>query len=172
MHCFTQLLPSGKFGKLFISELSRLFRAAGEGSTLEGIAIKAALTLCSLTLQKPSRNSKEKHHVKCLERRLQLWAEGNLHELMLEGRAIQQRPCNGCKQQDDKTLSEGRFANSFAKLMFAGNTKAALNLLSDHPRGKCLLLDELIDTTGKTLRDILMDKHPPCSSSSCRLFNF
>ena len=58
--------------RVFVSELARLFCAAGEKSALEGIAIKAALTLCSLVLQKPTRNSKEKHHVKCLERCLQL----------------------------------------------------------------------------------------------------
>jgi len=69
-NCFC--VPSGKCGKRFVSELARLFHAAGEKSALEGIAIKAALTLCSLVLQKPTRNSKEKHHVKCLERCLQL----------------------------------------------------------------------------------------------------
>ena len=51
------------------------------GLALEGITIKAAVTLCYLVLQKRSRNSKEKHHVHCLERCLQLWGESNLHEL-------------------------------------------------------------------------------------------
>ena len=71
-----------------MSELAELFCAADEGSALEGIAIKAALTLCSLVLQKLSHNSKEKHLMKCLERYPQLWGEGNLHELVLEGRTI------------------------------------------------------------------------------------
>ena len=49
--------------------------------------------------------------------------------------------------------------------MFAGNTKAALTLLSDHPRRKRLHLDEFVDTTGKTVRDIRTygDKHPPAA---------
>ena len=38
--------------------------------------------------------------------------------------------------------------------MFAGNTKAALTMLSDHPRGKRLHNDEFVDTAGKTVRDI------------------
>ena len=39
-NCFR--IPSGKCGKRFVSELARLFRAAGEKSALESIAIKAA----------------------------------------------------------------------------------------------------------------------------------
>jgi len=158
-NCFR--IPSGKFGKRFILELARLFRAAGEGSVLEGIAIKAALTLCSLVLQKPSRTSKDKQHISCLERRLKLWSDGNLDELVLEGRTIQQRLRATKPSHECDSLPEGHFAHSFAKLMFAGNTKAALTLLSDHPRGKCLRLNEFVGSTGKTVRDLLVDKHPP-----------
>ena len=43
-------IPSGQYGKRFVSELARLFRVDGEGSALGGIAIKAALTLCSPVL--------------------------------------------------------------------------------------------------------------------------
>lgn len=82
-----------------------------------GIAVKVALTLWFLVLQKPSRSSKEKHLVKCLVRHLQLCRENNLLEIVLEGRAIQQHLCIVCKQQDDDTFSEGRFAHSFAKFM-------------------------------------------------------
>jgi len=119
-NCFR--IPSGKFGKRFILELARLFRAAGEGSVLEGIAIKAALTLCSLVLQKPSRTSKDKQHISCLERRLKLWSDGNLDELVLEGRTIQQRLRATKPSHECDSLPEGHFARSFSKLMFAGNT--------------------------------------------------
>ena len=57
---------------LFV-ELARLFRVAGEGSSSDSIALKAAFTLCSLVLQKPSKNSKRKDHILCLEKRLKLW---------------------------------------------------------------------------------------------------
>ena len=36
-------------------ELARLFRSAGEGSSLELIALKAAFTFCVLVTQKPTR---------------------------------------------------------------------------------------------------------------------
>ena len=63
---------------------TRLFRAAGEGSALESIALKAAFTLCSLVLQKPSRNFKGRNHTSCLEKRMKLWHDGDLNALVLE----------------------------------------------------------------------------------------
>ena len=72
-------------------ELARLFRSAGEGSSLEWIALKAAFTFCILVTQKPTRTSKSKDNMSCLERRLLLWTDGNLNELLLVGRAIQSR---------------------------------------------------------------------------------
>ena len=41
-------VPSGKAGTGFVSELSRLFLAYAEGSALESIALKAAMTMCAL----------------------------------------------------------------------------------------------------------------------------
>ena len=50
-------VPTGNAGTAFVLELSCLFRAYAEGSALESIALKAALTMCTLLLQKPSRTS-------------------------------------------------------------------------------------------------------------------
>ena len=47
------LTPSGKAVKRFTSELARLFCAYGEGSGLEPIALKAAMVMPALLLQKP-----------------------------------------------------------------------------------------------------------------------
>ena len=57
----------GNVTKKLVLELARLFRAAGEGSTLECIALKAAFILCSLVLLKPSKTSKSKDHISCIE---------------------------------------------------------------------------------------------------------
>ena len=84
-------VPSGKAGKSFVRELVRLFKAYNEGSTLESIALTAAMTMPSLLLQKLHRASKAKEHALCLERRLKLWTEGELDRLLQEGRTIQQR---------------------------------------------------------------------------------
>ena len=83
------LLPSGKAGKAFISELARLYQSYADNSTLECIALKACSVMQSLLLQKPHAKSKTKEHIACLERRLVLWTEGNIEKLMTEGKCIQ-----------------------------------------------------------------------------------
>ena len=55
-------IPSGKNGKAFVSELARLFRSFAEGTALESVALKAAMVMPHLLLQKPSRKSKAKDH--------------------------------------------------------------------------------------------------------------
>ena len=51
-------VPSGKAGKAFVRELSRMFNANAEGSALKCVAMKAAMTMSALLLQKPSSRSK------------------------------------------------------------------------------------------------------------------
>ena len=50
-------------------------------SPLKDIAFKAIMVMPNLLLQKPSKNSKAKDHLKALERRLQSWISGDLLEL-------------------------------------------------------------------------------------------
>ena len=82
-------VPSGKAGTCFVMELSSLFRSYGEGSAMESCALHAAMVLPTLLLQKPHSRSKSREHVRCLDRRLTLWKEGNIEALLHEGRTIQ-----------------------------------------------------------------------------------
>ena len=77
------------FFKVPYSELARLLKAFATGSALEFIAMKAA-TFMPLLLQKPAHKSKAEDHITCLERRLSTWVEGDLNELLMEGRTIQE----------------------------------------------------------------------------------
>ena len=79
------LLPSGRSGKLYIEETTRLINSWTHNSPLQDVAFKAIMVMPSLLLQKPFRNSKSKDHLEALERRLQLWKEGELTELLIEG---------------------------------------------------------------------------------------
>ena len=56
---------------------------------MKNIALKAAIIIPSLLLQKTCKNSKTKDHNKALKRRLQLWTDGHLAELLKEGETIQ-----------------------------------------------------------------------------------
>ncbi len=153
-------VPQGNVGTSFVCEIARLFKAFASGSALESVALKAATVLPILLLQKPSRNSKAKLHTICLKRRLKNWLDGDLDQLIFEGRTIQNR----LPKQYAPPLAAERLANRFAKLMFQGKVKAALDLLSDKVNAGTLGLDDLIpksDGEHQSVREILKAKHPP-----------
>ena len=83
------LLPSGKAGKQYIDETTKLMNEWVQESPLKDIAFKAIMIMPNLLLQKPSKNSKAKDHLKALERRLESWTWGDLLELLKEAETIQ-----------------------------------------------------------------------------------
>ena len=85
------LLPSGKAGKQYIDETTKLMNEWMQESPLKDIAFKAIMIMPILLLQKPSKNSKAKDHLKALERRLESWMSGDLLELSKEAETIQKR---------------------------------------------------------------------------------
>lgn len=110
-------------------------------------------------LQKPRQKSKQQEHITCLERRFKLWEDGNISELLSEGRTIQSRLSKLRTHQEKDQLSR-----SFANLMFQGKTHAALQLLSDKGKGRVLRFSDTItlkESTPCTVKDVLMSKHPP-----------
>ena len=146
-------LPTGRGGKMFVCELSRLFNAYYPGSSLEGIALKAAMSLPILILQKLFSKSKASDHIQCIERRLKLWLSGDLTALLEEGCSIQ---CGlTCPRVSNDS---GNVSLSFSKLMLQGRVRAALRLLSDHEHEFPLQLDKMVGS--KSVREILLDKHP------------
>ena len=151
-------VPTGKAGKEFVQELSRLFSAFASAFSMESIALRAATVLPILLLQNPHRRSKAKEHATCLERRLSIWKEGNLNDLVLEGRTIQSR-----LPKFNSPMAKQNLSCSFANLMFAGKTKAALDLLSQAQKGGILHLNDPSDPNNPdspTVRDMLNSKHP------------
>ena len=153
-------IPAGKAGKTVVKELTRLFEAYADATTLESVAITAAMVLPSLILQKPHRSSKGKEHVKCIERRMKLWQEGNLDDLLKEGQTIQQR----LKHSTRDKRSEEQLARSFSKLMMEGKVRAALRLITKQGGGAPMAIDQIVNTdvngTTQTVFDILKLKHP------------
>ena len=157
-NCFK--LPQGMQGKHFVSELARLFEAFATRSPLESIALKAAIVMPILVLQKPRRNSKSREHCDCLERRMALWLGGDLNELVKEGRVIQDRLTRQ-HARNKSQISEfnQNISKSFTKLMFEGKTGAAISLLSEYGRSSLLHPSDVTDN-GRSIYDILKDKHP------------
>lgn len=124
-----------------MAELSRLFHAYAEGSSLECIAMKAVTVFSMLVLQKPSRNSKAKDHSACLIRRMCAWHEVDINTLVLEGRCLQQRlPKTDHPERDEKNL-----VHTFSKMMFSGKIGAAIQLLSEKGKGGILHAKDPVD---------------------------
>ena len=150
-------VPSGALGKRFVNELARLFRAYADASALEGVALCAAMVVPALLLQCPHRSSKTRVNKACLERRLRLWEEGDIHSLLHEGRCIQQRlPRRQLTFHYSHLEDKSKLTRHFTNLMQAGKTKDAVHLLSDQKKDGVLHLNEVVDVShpeGKTVHD-------------------
>ena len=135
----------------------RSYTAYAAGTALESVALGAAMVMPQLLLQRPHGSSKLKEHISCLERRMKLWKEGKLDELVREVTAIQNR-----LRTKRRPTGSTNVARDFANLMFGGKVREALELLSEKGRGRVLLPDELVpDKDGQTsVMSLLKSKHP------------
>ena len=79
---------------------------------MQGIALKVFMVLPGIILQKPTKDSKAKEHLRKVESRMALWKEGKIEELLREGVKIQQRLSSSKKRNPEDTDL------IFSKLMF------------------------------------------------------
>ena len=124
-----------------VTEITKLNNDWNLDGSLESFSIKAAIVLPPLLLQKLFKISKTREHVAALERRLTLWQDGNITEILDEAIAMQSR------------IPKQHNSPSLAKLIMEGKIKPALILLEDRSEGGVL---EPISEVMK----ILNDKHP------------
>ena len=145
-------IPQAKCGRAFVAEQARLFRAYAVGFALESIALKAAMIMPVLLLQRPHVKSKEKDHVTHLTRRLSLWSRGDINSLVSEGRTLQSL---FSKSKRNKSTSDASsIARRFSQLMTSGKVvKSALHLLSSNCDGKVLPFNS-------DVMESLVKKHP------------
>ena len=118
------LVPRGKVGKTFITELNRLFQLFNNKTAWEPIAIHLIQIFVPLMLQKPSAKSKNKDHIKYLEKRLDWWKKCMIKELIDEGKAIQK---SLTKSNESKRASE---LKAFTRLMLQGKLKEAIKFVN------------------------------------------
>ena len=142
------MLPSGRAGKQFIEETTKLMNEWLYGSPLKDTAFKAILIMPRLLLQKPSQKSKSREHLKALERCMDLWTSGEILDLLHEEDTIQKnlRPSN-----IPSTVAE--ISKKFTREMHKGNVTNAMKQLTDNMQNGILPLNQ------KTLSQ-LKQKHP------------
>ena len=83
------MLRIGHTGKQYIDEISGLMYAWVNNPSLKNIPFKAIVVIPELLPGNSSRISKAKDYSKNLERRMDLWNDGNLLELFWESETIQ-----------------------------------------------------------------------------------
>jgi hypothetical protein len=142
------MLPTGAIGKEYIRELTRLFQAWTYNTPESKIAMKAVHLMPNLLLQKPSKTSKTKDHVKALERRLVQWKKGEILNLLLESETIQQRLPNINRKKSIAQLSK-----KFERHMAKGNINGALKILTNNMADGILpLTDETLTSSAKNIQ--------------------
>ena len=148
-------LPSGRSGEAFIEELVSLLSHFNTGSALQPVALTMLCIIFHLVLQKPSLNSTTKDHVRHLGRRMEMWRDGKLDELLEEGRAIQKRFSR------KKKVSSGRNkVKSFTLHMESGRISAALRYLGNKATS-------LLKATPGVLKS-LREKHPKAQKATAQ----
>ena len=142
-------VPTGKAGQQFIEEITFLLNEFNNGSTLEPIALTLMMLAFPLLLQKPSRDSKAKDHSTHLERRMKLWKDGNLDDLLSECRAVQQRINN-----PKKKTKEARKYRRFINLMEHGRISAALKCIGSQQASVLDISEEVLDELRKNIQKL------------------
>ena len=116
-------LPRGKCGKDYIEESVNLLRLFNQKTSWEPIALSMLQIFPVLMLQKPSARSKNSDHKRYLTKRLRLWKEGKLTEIISEAEEIQRRiTTKDARKKED--LKKG-----FTRLMLLGKVRQALKLV-------------------------------------------
>ena len=99
-------------------------------------------------LQKPSKSLKSKDHHAALERRLKLWKEGKIEELLYEGQTIQEK-----LKSSYSSVTIAKISMKVRILISKGNLNGALKLLMNN------MLNGILPLTDETLQ-LLKQKHP------------
>ena len=143
------LLPRGKVGKEFLSELTRLINLFNRKTVWSDVALSLVHIFIPLMLQKPSIKSKAKNNGKYLAKRLEWWNNGSLELLLNECNEVQSR-----LRKNTKGEAQGK-RKAFCRLMLQGKISKALKYVdnsTDATLGVHSINVEIIST--------LQDKHP------------
>ena len=136
------------------SILHGILLAYADESAVENIAMKAAMTMPVLLLQRPHHRSGSTDHVSCLKDRLECWKD-EIDSLLHEYCSIQSRLVHTSRVIDKERSTAG----SYARLLGVGNVKAVLRQITEK-NSESLPLDSL-QPHGWTVKEHLLEKHPP-----------
>ena len=119
------MLPTGAAAKKYMTKTTKLMNGWTNNLPFKDVAFTTIHVMPNILLQKPSKRSKVKDHLKALVRRIDLWINGNIDELLFQGETIQSR-----LHHINTPKSIGELSKKFALLMEKGNVNSALKLLT------------------------------------------
>ena len=167
-------IPLGAVGKKFVVEVTRLVGAFAEGSALESVALWALTIMPSLLLQQPSSSSSHRQRTDCLQRRLVAWQSGNIQDLLLEGRVLQNDLIRRTRRKRSPAERGGGIAQSIF-FTFDGTREGeggtssfeqSVKRKSAESRRHCIRSGKCGGPTYKTVLDTLKEKHPEAGAIS------
>ena len=120
-------IPTGNAGKEFINELTSYVNQWCSNAPDRAVAIKIVMILPQLMLPRTSLKAKSSENKHNLERRLELWKNNEIDELIYECKTIQQR----ISQKKSSVGNNESISKRFANYMLKGNVNAALRLLNE-----------------------------------------
>ena len=133
------VVPSRGGGEKFIKDIARLINLWTDNSSLNRIFLKAINVMPALLLKKQNKNSKAKDHVAGLERRQELWENGNIIKLLNEGESIQEMLLIGERKRAKVTA---KMSVKFKELMQKCNVNGPSKLLFNEVNNGILPLTE------------------------------
>ena len=143
------LLPRGKCGVDFINELSRLINDFVHDTKWKRISLSMLHIFIPLMLQKPAPKSKAKDNAQYLTKRLNLWREGKLTEILQECEKLQ-----SSLRQVDKVKEES-CQKAFSRLMLMGKVGQAMKFINNDSDIKG------VHELTRAVKGALENKHPP-----------
>ena len=153
-------VPSRNAGRLFVTTLTSLLSAHADGTPIESIALKAAMTMPAFYCRDPIVTQEMLTTISLLKDRLARWKCGYIEFLLHEGSTFNLALKKGMVERDTTS------ARTFARLMEVGNVKVAVRMVSDVPTQGSLSLKS-IQPDGQTVKEHLLEKHPAMAEPIC-----
>ena len=154
-------VPFGASGRAFVDELAALIKLFVDATPLRRIVWQAVCVACHLLLQRPNATRSASSYSQHLHRRLVIWSRRGISELLEECTCIQNHLPS--RDRSGRNPSQSGFSDTvFSKLVFAGKINSAIKYISENSSAGFLNLDDKpVPGSAKTVRDILLEKHPP-----------
>jgi hypothetical protein len=117
------------------------------------------MTFCALILQKDYQVKKAPDIRKIIKRRLNMWKDGLFETLLYEAERCDSYVKTHVARHPKKDTSEHE-TRMFTRLMLQGKVREAMRWISSNEKGGGVLSPNLFINDGKTVFDVLQEKHP------------